>query len=484
MKIKRLSLRIRIFLAMILLVLLASVLIAAVTIYQYKEQTDEYNKSRLERKEQSIHAAITYWLNSGNTFPLESKNLPYIFKDKIYEISNIEKAELNIYDLEGNLVKSSHSGFVKSDAPDLLSDTVLEAIANNFQHLYVNEKVINDNSYQSSFSYITDNKFKPFGILNLRYVQDNTEQNKDLKEFLYRLTLVYVLMFVLAILLAYFISSYITRSLKAITEKISQTRLSNLNEKIILRDSSTEIATLINAYNEMIDKLEESAVKLAKGEREQAWREMAKQVAHEIKNPLTPMRLTVQSFQRKFDPDDPNIKDKINEFSNMLIQQIDTLSTIASAFSNFANMPAQNREEIDVVEVVKQALDIFTEDYISFYPKQKSIIAKLDKTQVIRIVTNLVKNATQSLEDVENKKLEVSVEHDNGDICITIADNGKGISEAGGERVFEPKFTTKSSGMGLGLAMVKNIVDAYDGTVTFTSQVNIGTVFKVKLPKN
>lgn len=410
--------------------------------------------------------------------------MPYIFKDKIYEISNIEKAELNIYDLEGNLVKSSHSGFVKSDAPELLSDTVLEAIANNFQHLYVNEKVINDNSYQSSFSYITDNKFKPFGILNLRYVQDNTEQNKDLKEFLYRLTMVYALMFVLAILLAYFISSYITRSLKAITEKISQTRLSNLNEKIILRDSSTEIATLINAYNEMIDKLEESAVKLAKGEREQAWREMAKQVAHEIKNPLTPMRLTVQSFQRKFDPDDPNIKDKINEFSNMLIQQIDTLSTIASAFSNFANMPAQNREEIDVVEVVKQALDIFTEDYISFFPKQKSIIAKLDKTQVIRIVTNLVKNATQSLEDVENKKLEVSVEQDNGDICITIADNGKGISEADGERVFEPKFTTKTSGMGLGLAMVKNIVDAYDGNVAFTSQVNIGTVFKVKLPKN
>lgn len=484
MKIKQLSLRIRIFLAMILLILLASVLIATVTIYQYKEQTDEYNKSRLERKEQSIHAAITFWLNSGNTFPLETKNLPYIFKDKIYEISNIEKSEINIYDLEGNLVKSSHSGFVKSDAPVLLSDTVLEAVSNNFKHLFVSEKVINDNSYQSSYSYITDNKFKPFGILNLRYVQDNTEQNRDLKEFLYRLSLVYAFMFVLAILLAYFISSYITRSLKAITEKISQTRLSKLNQKIILKDSSTEIATLINAYNEMVDELEESAIKLAKGEREQAWREMAKQVAHEIKNPLTPMRLTVQSFQRKFDPNDPNIKDKINEFSKMLIQQIDTLSTIASAFSNFANMPALNKEEIDVVEVVKQALDIFTEDYISFFPKQKSIIAKLDKTQVIRIVTNLVKNATQSLEKVENKELEVTVDEDNGNICIIIADNGKGISEIDGERVFEPKFTTKTSGMGLGLAMVKNIVDAYDGSVSFTSKIDKGTVFKVKLPKN
>ena len=484
MKIRQLSLRIRIFLAMILLILLASILIATVTIYQYKEQTDEYNKSRLERKEQSIHAAITFWLNSGNTFPLETKNLPYIFKDKIYEISNIEKSEINIYDLEGNLVKSSHSGFVKSDAPVLLSDTILNAIFNNFDHLYLSEKVINDNSYQSSYSYITDNKFKPFGILNLRYVQDNTEQNQDLKEFLYRLTMVYALMFVLAILLAYFISSYITRSLKSITEKISQTRLSRLNEKIILTDSSTEIATLINAYNDMVDELEESAIKLAKGEREQAWREMAKQVAHEIKNPLTPMRLTVQSFQRKFDPKDPNIQDKINEFSNMLIQQIDTLSTIASAFSNFANMPLQNREEIDIVQVVKKALDIFTEDYISFFPKTSSIIAKMDKTQVIRIVTNLVKNATQSLEDVEDKKLEVTVSEDDENVCITIADNGKGISEEDAVRVFEPKFTTKTSGMGLGLAMVKNIVDAYEGSVTFTSQTNVGTVFTVKLPKN
>lgn len=484
MKIKQLSLRIRIFLSMILLILLASILIAAVTIYQYKEQTDEYNKGRLERKNESVHAAISYWLNSGNTFPLETKNLPYIFKDKIYEISNIEKAEINIYDLEGNLVKSSHSGFVKSDAPVILSDTILDAISNNVQHLYVSIKVINDNSYQSSYSYITDNKFKPFGILNLRYIQDNIDQDRDLKEFLYRLAMVYVFMFVLAILLAYIISSYITRSLKAITEKISQTRLSNLNEKIILKDSSTEIATLISAYNEMIDKLEESAVKLAKGEREQAWREMAKQVAHEIKNPLTPMRLTVQSFQRKFDPNDPNIQEKINEFCKMLIQQIDTLSTIASAFSNFANMPAQNREEIDLVVVVKQALDIFTEDYISFFPKEKSIIAKLDKTQVIRVVTNLVKNATQSLEDVENEKLEVTVSEDDENVCITIADNGKGISEEDAERVFEPKFTTKTSGMGLGLAMVKNIVDAYNGSISFTSQINVGTVFKVKLPKN
>jgi len=484
MKIKQLSLRIRIFLSMILLILLASVLIAAVTIYQYKEQTDEYNKGRLDRKEESVTATINYWLNSPqNSYEIIEENLAAIFKDKIYEISDIENLKINIYNLKGAIAKSSQSGFVKSDVPTQLSDTILKSISQNFEHRFANTTIIDGNTFQSSFTYITDNKFKPIGIINLQYLQDNSAQDKDLIEFLYRLLMVYALMFVLAILLAYFISSYITRSIKAITDKMRRTSLTGRNEKIILKEASTEIFTLVNAYNAMIDELEESAVKLAKGEREQAWREMAKQVAHEIKNPLTPMRLTVQSFQRKFDENDPNIKEKINEFSKTLIQQIDTMSSIASAFSNFAKMPTQKCEELNVVEVVKHALDIFSEDYISFFPKQDEIISELDKTQLIRIITNLVKNAAHALDEVKSKKVEVSVEQDKGNVVIKVADNGKGISEEDKERVFEPKFTTKSSGMGLGLPMVKNIVEAYNGTITFTSQLNKGTVFKIVLPK-
>ncbi|MBT8317468.1 MAG: GHKL domain-containing protein [Lutibacter sp.] len=484
MKIKQLSLRIRIFLSMILLIILASVLIAAVTIYQYKEQTDEYNKGRLDRKEESVTATINYWLNSPqNTYEIIEENLAAIFKDKIYEISDIENLKINIYDLKGRMAKSSQSGFVKSDVPTQLSDAILKSISQNFEHRFTNTTIIDGNTFQSSFTYITDNKFKPIGIINLQYLQDNSAQDKDLIEFLYRLLMVYALMFALAILLAYFISSYITRSIKAITDKMRRTSLTGRNEKIILKEASTEIFTLVNAYNAMIDELEESAVKLAKGEREQAWREMAKQVAHEIKNPLTPMRLTVQSFQRKFDENDPKIKEKINEFSKTLIQQIDTMSSIASAFSNFAKMPTQKCEELNVVEVVKHALDIFSEDYILFFPKQDEIISELDKTQLIRIITNLVKNAAHALDEVENKKIEVSVEQNNGNVVIKVADNGKGISEEDKERVFEPKFTTKSSGMGLGLPMVKNIVEAYNGTITFTSQLNKGTVFKIVLPK-
>jgi len=385
--------------------------------------------------------------------------------------------------LDGKLAISSHSGFVKSEAPEILTDTILNEISRDYKHHYINTKIIEGKTFQSAYSFITDSKFKPIGILNLQYVQDNTQQDKDLEEFLLRMAYVYALMFLLAIGLAYFISSYITRSIKEVTDKMSHTRLNRRNEKIILRDASTEIFTLVNAYNDMVDELEESAVKLAKSEREQAWREMAKQVAHEIKNPLTPMRLTVQSFQRKFDANDPDISNKINEFSKTLIQQIDTMSSIASAFSNFAKMPTQNKEELNVVEVVKHALDIFTEDYICYFPKGEIIMAELDKTQLIRVVTNLVKNATHALETVENKKIEVTVSEKNNKVIIVIADNGKGIDDEDKYKIFEPKFTTKSSGMGLGLPMVKNIIETYNGTIKFTTELNKGTVFKIKLPK-
>jgi signal transduction histidine kinase len=143
-------------------------------------------------------------------------------------------------------------------------------------------------------------------------------------------------------------------------------------------------------------------------------------------------------------------------------------------------MPKQKREELNVIEVVKLALDIFHEDYIHYFHEQDILIAQLDKTHLIRILTNLVKNATQSLENTDNPKIEVKVKEDNG---INVADNGKGIDEEDKNRVFEPKFTTKSSGMGLGLPMIKNIVEAYGGNITFTSEIDRGTVFTVTIPK-
>jgi signal transduction histidine kinase len=173
----------------------------------------------------------------------------------------------------------------------------------------------------------------------------------------------------------------------------------------------------------------------------------------------------------------------MNDYSETLIQQIDTMSAVASAFSNFASMPAQQNETLNVVEVVELAMDIFNEEYIEFQSDSPEIISKIDRTQLIRIITNLAKNAIQSIpEQQENKSIIVSVKKELNNVLITVADNGIGIQPKDIDRIFEPKFTTKSSGMGLGLGIIKNIIENYKGTITFETEFGKGTTFIVSLP--
>ncbi len=484
MKLKKLSLRTRIFIAMILLVLLASVLIAAVATYQYREETKDYHTQRLERKEQNIKARLDIDLNGlENIWEVKTENIPYIFKGKINNIAIVHKLEIKLYDLDGVLLVSSKATLKQTEEEKCIDVEILNQISNTAEHRFVDKNEIEGETVQSSYSYIYDLKFKPIAILKLPYLENDDFLSKELNEFLERISYAYLFVLLMAIGIAFLLSKYITKSLKTISDKINATRLEKRNERIDIDDTSEEISTLVSSYNSMIDELEESAVQLATSEREQAWREMAKQVAHEIKNPLTPMRLTVQNFQRKFDPEDKTIYSKVNEYSKTLIQQIDTMSSIASAFSNFAKMPAQQNETLNVVKIVKLALDIFNENYIAFTAEKDEIIAKLDRTQLIRVVTNLVKNAIQAIPEDKTPRIIVNVATYDDNILITVADNGTGISEENLNKVFEPKFTTKTSGMGLGLAMVKNIVETYKGAITFISEKDKGTIFKVAIPK-
>lgn len=452
---------------MIMLVVIASILIVAVTIYQYREEGKDYHNDRLERKEEQVLQSISYALKE-TTYPVTAENLGHIFRDEIYKIADVQNVNFNIYDLEGNLIKSSRPSFEEDSIASCLDAKILNYLRDSGNKRYVEEKRAAGDNYQATYSYINDPKFKPIGIMSLPYFEDNTFNNKELREFLFRLGGVYLLMLISAIVLAYFISKYITRSLETISDKMYRTNLTRRNEKIYLDSPGEEIGKLVDSYNRMIDELEESAVKLARSEREQAWREMAKQVAHEIKNPLTPLRLTVQSFERKFDPNDPDIQKKVKEFSKTLVQQIDTMSNIATAFSSFADMPAQQNETLNVVNIVKLALEIFNEDFIHFIADEEEIIAKLDRTQLIRVVTNLVKNAIQAVPEVESPRILVTVATEGQYVKISVADNGVGIPDDLRYRVFEPKFTTKSSGTGLGLGMVKNIVENYKGTITLS----------------
>lgn len=478
------SLRTRIFITMIFLVVIASVLIAFITIYQFNEQAEDYHNKRLERKEEAIKSAISYEINRDTIRSLGSQVLPRILDKKLNEISDIHNLDINIYNLEGKLLRSSHIRFINDSTKTNLSKKVLKLIKSNLDHrLVVPKTSVKGEKFKSSYSYIVDSDNNSIGIIGVPYIQDNSFQDKELKEFLLRLSFVYLLILVIAIAIAYFLSKYITKSLDYVSHKMKQTGLDRTNEKIILNSASQEIHDLVNSYNFMIDQLQNSAVKLAQIERKHAWREMAKQVAHEIKNPLTPMRLTVQSFESNFDASDPNIKQKLHDYSESIIQQIDTMSSIASAFSNFAEMPSQKKEDLNVVEQVKKGLDIFHESFIYFHPDKKSIIAKLDKIQLTRIVTNLITNASHALKNKENPRIDIRVFEKEEKVIIEVEDNGSGIMEEDGPRIFEPKFTTKSSGMGLGLPMIKNIVEAYNGEISFTSKVDHGTIFKVVLPK-
>ena len=478
----KMSLRVRIFISMIILTLIATLLMAFISMYQFGIEAKQYNQERLNRKEDAVRQHIAYSLKT-TSFPLETQNLPFILQNDIYELANIHDLEINIYDLNGKMLKSSRIYRLSDDTTNRLPTHILNLVNNSIEKRYVDYKKINGISYYFSYSLILDQKFKPIGILNIPYIEDEGHYERELNKFFLELGKVYAFMLLFAFGTAYFLSTYITQTIKEVADKIKETHLNKRNEKIEIESNNKEIDELIKAYNAMIDELEESATKLAQSERENAWREMAKQIAHEVKNPLTPMRLTVQSFQRRFDVSDPKIQQKLNDYSQTLLEQIDTMSAVANAFSNFATMPEQQTEWLNLVEVVKRALDIFDENYIQFESSDDEIYLKLDRTQLIRVITNLVKNAIQAIPEVQlEPRIEVKIKKSDATVTISVKDNGSGIKESDQNRVFEPKFTTKTSGMGLGLGIIKNVIESYKGKIYFHSEQGKGTEFIVELP--
>lgn len=478
------SLRTRIFLSMILLILGASIIIALVTISQFKKEAQEYHNERLDSKQNSIREHLGFILKT-TTYPVETEKLPLIFKDKIFEIRAIHKQGVYIYDLEGNPLMSSHvSLFQRENTNKKISDTILKSLANSSDSQYIYKFTERNRRFQSYYSYLTDASFKPLGIIRLPYIEDDSFLKKELHAYLTKMGITYLFLLGLSVLLSYFLSEYITRSIKEISDKIQRTRFDKTNEKLYPKKVSKEISVLINAYNEMIDELESSATRLAVVERKTAWQEMAKQVAHEIKNPLTPMRLTVQRFSNRYDPENPNSEKEVKEFAESLIQQIDTMAAIATAFSTYADLPEASKEPIDMVETVRRGVELFDKEYIQFESTEPRLIAILDKTQLTRVITNLVKNSIQAIEynAIEEPFIHVYLEKSETYIRLTIKDNGGGIAEENMDRIFEPKFTTKTSGMGLGLGMVKNIVEVYDGKMSLDNNEVGGVTFQLTFP--
>lgn len=473
----------RIFIAMLLLLFAMSALIILVAVNQYKQQAEDYHLNRLDRKENAIKRDMEYHLQN-TTFFQETDKLPVIFRDKIFEMSHVHNLEIGIYDLKGKLLISSRATFDMDSLSKSIANDVVTELKNDINHRVVKEQLLDGQKYMSIFAYIYDNSFTPIGILNIPYLGETDFYKDELEQLLVRISFVLLFALLFAVVLAYYSSKRISDPINEIVEKMKQFRINKRNEKLPAKANSQEVKELIEAYNDMVVQLEKSADKLAQSERENAWREMAKQVAHEIKNPLTPMRLSIQNFERKFDPKDPDIQTKVKDISDALIAQIDTMSSIANAFSDFAKMPTANIQSINLHDVVEDTVRVFQDDHITFEAEKGDYQVEFDATQLIRVINNLVSNALYATKDLQQPKVNVKLQTTSEHIIIAVHDNGAGIPIPIQNKIFEPKFTTKSSGMGLGLPMVKNILENYKANITFSSEENKGTTFTVTIPKN
>jgi nitrogen fixation/metabolism regulation signal transduction histidine kinase len=270
-----------------------------------------------------------------------------------------------------------------------------------------------------------------------------------------------------------------------IQNRLEKVSLSKKNEKIEYKRQD-EIGELVTVYNRMVDELSDSAARLAQSEREVAWREMAKQIAHEIKNPLTPMKLNVQYLQRAWKDNVEDFDVYLEKVTNSLIEQIDQLSVIATEFSNFAKMPVAKRSRIDIISKLKHTCDLHKKlpgfEIVPDFDPDRPVWVYADPDQMISVFNNIIKNAQQAIPKGRQGVLKISVKVENGTVRISFADNGNGMPDEVREKIFQPNFTTKSSGMGLGLAIVKNIITNSKGKIWFETEQGKGTTFFIELP--
>ena len=295
---------------------------------------------------------------------------------------------------------------------------------------------------------------------------------------------VYVFLLLIASGFAIAVANSITNPIGIIGEKLKQFKLGRRNEPLEWKNQD-ELGALISEYNMMIKKLEESAEMLAQSEREGAWREMAKQVAHEIKNPLTPMKLSIQYLLHAYKSNPENAEPLLKRVTSTLIEQIDNLAQIASEFSNFAKMPRAENQKININALISSVYDLFnkgSEMDISIHLPIEEFFVYADKNHLIRVLNNLMKNAEQSIPDEREGKIGVELYRRENVAVIKVSDNGSGIPDDKKDKVFVPNFTTKSSGTGLGLAISKNIIESVNGDIYFKTVVGEGTEFFVELP--
>ena len=477
----QLGFKYRIQLLMIFTVLTSLLLFGAGTIFYITQQYENQNMERIREKSQSVVVEVEGKITGESRLTQNySEYATYILK----KFSNVFFTDITLFDLGGNMYATSRPKvFEEGLASRKMNPDAFYSLAYLHKNIFIHEENIGDLRYLSAYVPFRNKNGNLIAFLNLPYFAKQTELEKEISTFLAALINIYVLLFALSVGTAIVMSNYLTKPLRMIQAKLGNIKLGKKNEEIRWKQKD-EIGSLVAEYNRMIGELQASAELLARSERESAWREMAKQVAHEIKNPLTPMKLSIQHLERLIKDDSPDIKEKIGRLSKTLIDQIETLSNIASEFSNFAKMPRPNLERHDLKQILENSLELFRDSPgLELSMKTRLDAAEIigDKDQLLRVFNNLIKNGIQAIPEGRHGKIIVELEKQNENYLISIIDNGSGIPEELREKIFNPNFTTKTTGMGLGLAMVKNIVTSHEGEITFDTKEGEGTCFVVKL---
>ncbi len=491
--IRKPSLKNRIQLSVIALIVASFLIIGIVTVIFFSQSHVQYHEDRLKRKTNSVIRDTEHELKIMATVD-STLTTPKDFLDhlRIQEISDIHRIDINLYDLDGDLSKTSEEDFFERGILSTkINPAAYMALSTMNQKDYVQENEhIGDFVYKAAYIPVRlrrqDQSSLVLGYLSLPYYSQLSSTRSDAISFMGTLLNVYVFLLLIAGVIAIVVANSITKPLTSIGQKLNAFRLGGRNEKLEY-SSQDELGILVNEYNKMVQNIRESAEMLAQSEREGAWREMAKQVAHEIKNPLTPMKLSIQYLMHAYNN---GAKDDIgplmSRVSTTLIQQIDNLAQIATEFSNFAKMPRAENIRLEINSLLESVYNLFQEVKevnltIDMPDHQLTVYA--DKNHLVSVFNNIIKNAIQAIpEGTTGGQVNVKLYEADGKAIVKITDNGTGISDEMRDKVFVPNFTTKSSGTGLGLAISKNIIESVDGAITFETEVGEGTDFYVTLP--
>lgn len=400
------------------------------------------------------------------------------------KLSKVFVTDINLYDPDGHILATSRPKvFNIGLIGEQMNTQAFNQLKIQNKSEFIHQENIGDLNYISAYLPFFNSDGKLLAFVNLQHFGQQQEVENQIQQFLVAIINVFMLLLAISIILAIIMSNWVTKPLRLLQTNLSLIRFGKKNQTIDY-NKNDEIGALVREYNKKLMELEQTADQLAKSERESAWRDMAKQVAHEIKNPLTPMKLSIQQMMRVFEKENPEAKIKIDRLANSLIEQIDGLTKIANEFSNFAKMPTPHLEKVELIEICKNVISLFSQDEytIAFSTNENEVYISADKDQLIRAINNLLKNSIQSFEFDRPGEINISVQLKKENCLIKIQDNGSGIPLNQQNKIFVPYFTTKSTGTGIGLSITKQIIENHNGTINFQTTENSGTIFTIELP--